>query len=66
MEIDYNRRHEFNMQAVARHRAEIDQLRNEIQQYQNNQENLEYVAYENQALTEEVNSLRDAYTKIVQ
>jgi hypothetical protein len=47
MEIDYNRRHEFNMQAVARHRAEIDQLRNEIQQYQNNQENLEYVAYEN-------------------
>lgn len=54
------------MQAVARHRAEIDQLRNEIQQYQNNQENLEYVAYENQALTEEVNSLRDAYTKIVQ
>lgn len=35
------------MQAVARHRAEIDQLRNEISQYQSNQENLEYVAYEN-------------------
>ncbi|CAD8150531.1 unnamed protein product [Paramecium octaurelia] len=66
MEIDYNRRHEFNMQSVARHRAEIDQLRNELMSCQNNQEQMEYLVYENQALTDEVNNLRDAYTKIVQ
>lgn len=32
---------------------------------QNNQEQMEYLVYENQALTDEVNNLRDAYTKIV-
>lgn len=30
VEIEYNRRHEFNMQAIAMHRAEIDQLRSEL------------------------------------
>ncbi|CAD8075623.1 unnamed protein product [Paramecium primaurelia] len=66
MEIDYNHRHEFIMQAVARHRAEIDQLRNELISCQNNQEQMEYLGYENQALTDEVNNLREAYTKIIQ
>ncbi|CAD8168265.1 unnamed protein product [Paramecium pentaurelia] len=66
MEIDYNHRHEFNMQAVARHRAEIDQLRNELISCQNNQEQMEYLGYENETLTDEVNNLREAYTKIIQ
>jgi len=32
--MEYNRRHEFNMEAVAMHRAEIDKLRADLQHHQ--------------------------------
>lgn len=36
MENDFARRNEFNMQTIAMHRADIDQLREDLQSEQNN------------------------------
>ncbi|KAM3147282.1 hypothetical protein pb186bvf_000533 [Paramecium bursaria] len=70
LEQDYLRRSDFNMQSIAAYRAEVDSLREELSQermdHAQYKEQIQFLMYENQQLTDEVNNLRDAYTKIVQ